>query len=111
MIATDSDTIVVRRATPGDTAAIERLAALDSAQAPSGEVIVAEVDGEVRAAMAVADRSFVADPFHRTEGLVELLAVRADRMREGLPRAVRVRTRLELWWNLLHRAATVHPTV
>ncbi len=76
-------TIAIRHATPGDGPAVHRLAALDSAPVPTGEVVLAEVDGELRAAVAVADGRVVADPFARTAELTELLRLHAARARHG----------------------------
>jgi hypothetical protein len=67
------DPVLIRHAGPDDAGAVARLAALDSAPTPSGELIVAEVDGELRAALRVDDRSVIADPFAPTEELVALL--------------------------------------
>jgi hypothetical protein len=69
---TSLDTITIRRANPAE-AAVARLAQLDSAPAPAGELLAAEVDGELRAAVSLTDGSAIADPFERTVELVELL--------------------------------------
>jgi hypothetical protein len=66
------DTITIRRASPAE-AAVARLAQLDSAPAPAGELLAAEVDGELRAAVSLTDGAAIADPFERTVELVELL--------------------------------------
>lgn len=54
-----------------------RLASIDSAPVPSGPLLLAEVDGELRAALAVTDGGVIADPFVPTSTLVELLRVRS----------------------------------
>jgi hypothetical protein len=69
---TSLDTITIRRANPAE-AAVARLAQLDSAPTPAGELLAAEVDGELRAAVSLTDGSAIADPFERTVELVELL--------------------------------------
>jgi hypothetical protein len=102
------DPIVIRPATAGDAAAIERLAQLDSSPVPAGDLLLAEVAGELRAALRVPDRVVIADPFVPTDGLVDLLAARAEHIR-GTSRQG-VRARLAHWEQLWHRAATVHPT-
>jgi hypothetical protein len=56
--------------------AIERLAQLDSARCPTGAVLVAAVDGELRAALPLDGGRAIADPFHPTAALVSLLEVR-----------------------------------
>lgn len=45
---------------------------------PSGDVLIAEVSPEPRAAIEVATGAAIADPFRPTAQLVELLAVRAN---------------------------------
>ena len=65
--------VVMRAARGSDGAALARLARLDSKPAPRGEVLVAEVDGAIHAALQL-DRGVVyADPFRRTADLVEIL--------------------------------------
>lgn len=74
--------LAIRLATPEDAPAVRRLAALDGALAvPSGDVLVAVCDGEVRAAMPVAGGRPIADPFHPTAELVAHLRLRAARLR------------------------------
>jgi hypothetical protein len=67
----------IRRADLADLAALDRLAALDSAPAPSGETVVAEVGGELWAALEVETGAAIADPFRASGELVELLRVHA----------------------------------
>lgn len=75
--SSDSAQITIRMATHADTSAIARIAGRDSAVAPVGEVLVATVGGEVRAAISLTDAAVIADPFHRTAELVEMLRIRA----------------------------------
>jgi hypothetical protein len=70
---TDTNTIIIRRATDRDTEALRRLAALDSRPVPAGHVVLAFVDDELRAALPVHEGEPVADPFRPTAGLVGLL--------------------------------------
>jgi hypothetical protein len=70
--------IAIRRATTGDRDAVERLAALDSAKAPRGEVLLGVVAGEPWAALGVDDRHVVADPFRPSGQVVALLQARAQ---------------------------------
>jgi hypothetical protein len=72
--------LVIRLARSDDEAAIERLAELDSARVPTGDVIVAEVHGAVWAALSLADFHAVADPFRPTGELVFLLAERGRQL-------------------------------
>lgn len=69
--------ITIRRAYADDDTALLRLAALDSSEVPSAPVLLAEVDGELRAAMSLADGSAIGDPFFPTLGLIELLQTHA----------------------------------
>jgi hypothetical protein len=71
--------IVIRRARPADAAALRRLARLDDRRLPRGELLVAEVEGEIRAAVGLADGAAIADPWQLTADLVELLRLPASR--------------------------------
>lgn len=77
-----SQTITIRTSTRQDEDALRRLAELDSQPAPRGETLLAFVDGELRAALPHGQAP-VADPFHPTLELIELLRVHAS----GAPRA------------------------
>jgi hypothetical protein len=74
-------TLTIRRATAADAFAIRRLAAIDSAAPPTGDVLLAEMGNELWAAVAVETGTAVADPFRPSGDLVELLHFRAERMR------------------------------
>lgn len=65
--------VTIRPAYADDEPAVRRLAALDSAAVPSGSLMVAEVEGELRVAVSADDLSAIADPFHLTADLVELV--------------------------------------
>ena len=60
-----------------DALELRRLAELDSAASLTGTILAAEQEGELRAAIALASRLVIADPFHPTADLVELLQTRA----------------------------------
>lgn len=76
--------LTLRYAVPADTGALDRLAQLDSAHAPRGAVLVAEVGGELWAAVSLDDQqAAIADPFHPTGELVALLAERARQLRRS----------------------------
>ena len=75
--------VTIRVAGPADDEALARLAELDSRPAPVGYVLVAEVGGELRAAVPVAGGETVADPFHPTATLTSLLALRVSQLRGG----------------------------
>lgn len=72
--------IHIRRATELDGDAVRRLALLDSRPAPSGHVLVAEVGGELLAAIARGGTHPVADPFRPTADVVRLLELRAAQL-------------------------------
>lgn len=72
--------LTIRRAGPADAGALSRLAALDSSHAPVGDVLVAEVGEELRAALCLASGHVIADPFHRTAEFVSLLRLRAEQL-------------------------------
>jgi hypothetical protein len=73
--------ITIRRSTTGDRAAVARVAALDSGRAPEGDAMLAFVGGELRAVLPLDGGRPLADPFHRTAELVELLRYSVDRGR------------------------------
>ena len=67
--------ITIRQSTVFDRGAIERVAALDSGRVPRGRSLVALEDGEVRAVLPMDGSRPLADPFHHTAELVDLLRV------------------------------------
>jgi hypothetical protein len=80
-------TVALRLAYADEGEAVERLARLDEAPAPAGDVLLALVDGEPVAALSLADGSVVADPFTPAADVVDLLRVRAQRL--GAPARAR----------------------
>lgn len=72
--------LTIRRAAPADAFALRRLAALDSASPPTGDVLLAEMGNELWAAVSVETGAAVADPFRPSGELVELLRFRAGRV-------------------------------
>jgi hypothetical protein len=83
VVASVETDVTIRVASPADEEAVSRLAELDSRPAPAGYVLVAEVGGELRAAVPVSGGEPVADPFHSTAALTSLLALRARQLRAG----------------------------
>jgi hypothetical protein len=83
-------TVVIRAARGSDGDALEGLARLDSQRPLAGDVLVAEQDGALVAALA-GDR-VIADPFRPTTDVIALLNVRAggSRRRSGHRGRVRV---------------------
>jgi hypothetical protein len=69
--------ITITHSAETDVPSLRRLAALDDRRAPHGPALLAYVDGELRAAVGLLDGQAVADPFHRTADIVEMLRVRA----------------------------------
>jgi hypothetical protein len=82
----NTETVVIRHAVADDLDALRRLAALDSARALLGDVLVAESDGTVLAAYSVDEQRAIADPFLPTAQLVTLLQTRAAPLREARPK-------------------------
>jgi hypothetical protein len=74
-------TVLIRAARGSDGVALGRLAALDSANVPAGELLVAETDGALVAAHAPATGATIADPFRHTAQVVELLQLRGSLLR------------------------------
>jgi hypothetical protein len=93
------DNVTIRYAFPADATALRRLAILDSQRVRHDVVLVAEIDGEVRAAIA-QDGTAIADPFHHTADLVLLLRERARQI-EVASRHSERRARLQRLQRLL----------
>ena len=74
---TTASHIAIRRATDADNSTLLRLAALDSAPAPRGPVLVADLGGEIVAAHSLSRARSIADPFRPTADIRELLELRA----------------------------------
>jgi hypothetical protein len=82
-------TVVIRAARGSDGAALENLARLDSQRPVAGDVLVAEQDGRLVA--AVAGERVIADPFRPTADVIALLQLRAGRTRRDRSHRARVR--------------------
>jgi hypothetical protein len=93
--------ITIRQPAPSDHEAIERIAGLDSSRVPSGRLLVAVEGDEIRAVLPLDGGRAIADPFHPTAELVEMLRVAAVPLRS---RRVRLARRFGLG---LKRAAVV----
>jgi hypothetical protein len=74
--------LTIRRATASDAFALKRLAAIDSAAPPTGDVLLAEMGVELWAAVSVDTGAAIADPFRPSGDLVELLRFRAEGLRD-----------------------------
>jgi hypothetical protein len=79
-------TVELRPARADDEATTGRLAALDDAPALEGPVLLAVVDGEAVAALALDDGRVVANPFVPTAHAVSLLRLRAEHVANLSPR-------------------------
>jgi hypothetical protein len=77
----DDDGLTVRAATQQDSEAVRLLAALEGVQAPRGQVLVAQVGDEIRAALPLDGGRPLADPFQPSAHIVELLELRARQLR------------------------------
>jgi hypothetical protein len=87
-------TLTIRPADLADLAALDRLAALDSASPPTGPTLVAEVGGELWAALELATGATIADPFRPSGELVDLLKLHARGEREQRSSLARLLPRL-----------------
>jgi hypothetical protein len=83
--------VTIRRRAPADEHALTRLAALDEARPLTGDVLVAEIDGELWAALELAGGRTIADPFRPTFGVRELLQLRRTTFDVGIGRRGRLR--------------------
>ena len=90
---------VIRPATDADADALRRLAQLDSQSPLAGDVLVAERDGEIVAAISREHGRAIADPFRPTSVAVVQLRLRADALRAvqrtpSLARRIRAAVRI-----------------
>lgn len=74
--------LTIRFSTDADHQRVLELAQLDATAAPTGEVLLAEQDGRLVAALGLEDEISVADPFSRSAGALDLLRLRAEQERE-----------------------------
>jgi hypothetical protein len=82
-VPSGASSLTLRMAVPADAEALDRLAQLDSRRAPRGAVIVAEVGGDLWAAVSIDDGHAVADPFRPTGELMALLVERSRQLRRA----------------------------
>jgi hypothetical protein len=86
--------LTIRSAAAADEFAVRRLAALDSAFPPTGDVLLAEMGDELWAALSVDTGHAVADPFRPSRDLVELLRLHAGGLVGEAPARGRVLARV-----------------
>jgi hypothetical protein len=79
--------VTIRRASPADLPAVSRLAEIDEAPVPSGDLLVAEVAGELWAAASLDLDQGISDPFRPSGELLRALAERAGRRHPPAPEA------------------------
>ena len=80
--------VAIRLAGRVDADAVHELEQLEGRSLSCGARLLALLDGRPVAALAVADDSVVADPFEKTQPVVDLLRVRAQQLRiAGTPLA------------------------
>lgn len=72
--------VTIRYADSLDDRALAALAVLDSAEPLTLPALVADVEGQLHAALSLVDAAVIADPFRPTLELVELLRTRADQL-------------------------------
>jgi hypothetical protein len=89
--------VTLRFGFPDDSGALARLAVLDSSEPLAMPVLLAEVGGELHAALSLADGRVVADPFRSTVALVDLLRARSLQLDPAVPRRSLRRPRPRVW--------------
>ena len=73
--------LTIRFAGLADEPALARLAALDSSRTPRGAVLVADVGGELWAALSLDDGHAVGDPFRPSAEALWMLTERSRQLR------------------------------
>jgi hypothetical protein len=79
-MSTNTEAVLMRRATADDAFRIRMLARLDDKRLPAGPFLVAETSGEIVAARSLTTGTVVADPFRLTSDIVAMLGVRAGQL-------------------------------
>ena len=102
-----ANTYVIRKAAESDAEAIRRLSELDSRKAPTGYVLIGEIEARPAVAISVEDGHVVADPFAPTAQLTAMVRMRANALRAywqtpSVSKRVRAGVRL-------HRPASAAP--
>ncbi|HEX8645364.1 MAG TPA: hypothetical protein VF715_00595 [Thermoleophilaceae bacterium] len=65
--------VVFRPAGESDRPALSRLARLDDRRIPRGDLVLAQVGSEIRAAVSTSDGAAIADPWTPTAAIVDAL--------------------------------------
>jgi hypothetical protein len=77
-VSNEDHAVTIRRARREDTPALVVLAVLDDTAPIEGDALVAEVHGELWAALALDDSRVISDPFRPAAEARALLALRAS---------------------------------
>jgi hypothetical protein len=72
-----AEPVLMRRAATTDAVRIRELARLDDKRMPAGPFLVAELAGQIVAAISLSSATVVADPFRLTADAVAMLRLRA----------------------------------
>ena len=87
-------TLTIRMAVPADVPALKQLAQLDSAPPPEPvAMLVADVGGDLHAALSLDGGPAIANPFQRTAEHVAMLAARVSQLQTPMPRTATRRLR------------------
>jgi hypothetical protein len=92
--------VTIRLATAQDAATVARIAALDEAPVPEGDLLIGIVGDEPWAVLALDDGTAVADPFRPSAQIVALLRERARLLGYpsfSVPSRIRWRRRTDIW--------------
>jgi len=81
------ESVALRLCSVHDDDALERLALLEGRAVPRGRFVLAEVEGEVVAALPLSGGDALTDPFRPTAHLLPLLRLRAGQI-EAQPRRI-----------------------
>jgi len=81
------EAVSLRLCSVHDDGALERLALLEGRPVPRGRFVLAEVDGEIVAALPLQGGDALTDPFRPTAHLLPLLRLRAAQL-EDQPRRI-----------------------
>jgi hypothetical protein len=98
--------LVIRAVRPTDGPALRRLSQLDGqAHLDPRSALVAEVDGELLAALPLDGRDAIANPFESTAELVEMLKLRAAQLRGEATEGGRLKRFWSTHWRVTSRPA------
>jgi hypothetical protein len=85
--------LTIKLSTEADRERLRALAELDSKRPPQGDVLLAEVNGRLLAAIGM-DGAVIADPFERTGAVVDVLRAQVGRQPRHASRGRRWLNRL-----------------